>query len=252
MLVFLNICYLPPLMADFEETIAIAYLQQAEDKENKCMLTSERLMVVYRGNLNSFDRHHIKALGFHTRRLLLPLVSGGIMAPLSLLAIFLNLYNPWPLMFILFLGMALFYLGWQQHPVLTVTDTVKEHDFFLKEISPNLKAFVSFASQLIFQGSSLIFYPILLEEWEAVKNQEEFRPQMLEEKAFLRLMNPQQLARWQRQKRDEVTAYAILHIDPLKVKANIRYESMERGSSELYAHLYGSINREAIVKTEFI
>ncbi|WPP47943.1 DUF952 domain-containing protein [Catalinimonas niigatensis] len=239
-------------MADFEETIAIAYLQQAEDKENKCTLTSERLMVVYRGNINSFDRHHIKALDFNKRRLLLPLVSGGIMAPLSLLTIFLNLYNPWPLMFILFLGMALFYLGWQQHPVLTVTDSVKEHDFFLKEISPNLSAFVSFARQLIFQGSSLMFYPLPLEEWEAIENQEECRPQELEEKAFLRLMNPQQLARWRQQKRDEVAAYVILHIDPLKVKANILYETTERGSQELYAHLYGSINREAIVKTEFI
>lgn len=247
----MNIYYLPPSMAEFEESIAIAYLQQAEDQENKCMLTSQRLMVVYRGNLSSFERHHIKNLSFNERRLLLPLVIGGIMAPLSLLAIFLNLYNPWPLMFILFLGLALFYLGWQQHPVFTVTDSVKDHDFFLKNISPNLSAFVTFARQLIFQGESLLFYTLPLEEWQAAVGQEEISPEMLREKDFLLLMSRQQLARWRQQKRS-IAAYIILHIDPLKIKANIRYETTERGSPELYAHIYGGIDREAIVKTEMI
>lgn len=249
---FMNMCYLPPSMAEFEETIAIAYLWQAEDQENKCVLTSQRLMVFYRGQLSSFERHHIKALDFNKRRLLLPLVSGGIMAPLSLLTIFLNLYNPWPLMFILFLGMTLFYLGWQQHPVLTVTDSVKEHDFFLKEISPNLRAFVNFARSLIFQGKSLMFYPLLLDEWEAIKNQPELMPDMLKEKAFLRLLNPQQLARWRQQKHKKTAAYAILHVDLLKVKAGIRYETSEMNAHELYAHVYGGIPQEAIIKTEFI
>lgn len=237
-------------MADLEESIAIAYLQQAEDQENKCMLTSQRLMVVYRGKLSSFERHHIRALDFGMRRFLLPLVSGGIMAPFSLLSIFLNLYNPWPLMFTLFLGMALFYLGLQQHPVLTVTDTVKEHDFFLKEVTPNLKAFVTFARQLIFQGSSLMFYPILWEEWQSLQNQEELRPKIIEKKTFLRLLNQQQLARWQRQKHRNTNTYAILHIDPLKVRATIRYETNGRGSPELYAHVYGGIARDAIVKAD--
>lgn len=238
-------------MADFEENIAIAYLQQDEDRDNKCTLTSQRLVVIHRGTVNSFERHHIKSLDFSKRRIMLPLVSGGIMAPLSLIAIFLNLYNPWPLMFVFFLGLALFYLGWQQHPVLTVRDSVKEHDFFLQEVTPNLYAFVSFARQVIFQGSSLMFYPVLLEEWEKVKNKEVFAPEALKKKNFLRLMNSKQLVRWRQQKRNKVAAYAILHIDPLKVKASIRYETTERGAPELYAHVYGAIEWDAIVNTEF-
>ncbi len=239
-------------MADFEETIAIAYLREAEDRDNKCMLTSERLKVVYRGKLHGFERHHIKELGFNHRRLLLPLVSGGITAPFSLLAIFLNLYNPWPLMFMLFLGMALFYLGWQQHPVLTVTDTVKAHDFFLEEISPNLNAFVSFAQQLIFQGSSLLFYALRLDKWEEVKHQEKLNLDMLTEKNYFRLMNNQQLARWRVQQRGSVGVYVLLHIDPLKITASIRYETTERGAPQLYAHVYGGIDQAAVVKAEVI
>lgn len=238
-------------MTDFEKNIAIAYLQQDEDSENKCVLTSQRLVVIHRGKVSSFERHHIKDLEFGKRRIMLPLVSGGIMAPLSLLAIFLNLYNPWPLMFVFFLGLALLYLGWQQHPVLTVKDSVKEHDFFLQEVTPNLQAFVSFARQVIFRGESFLYYVLPLDEWERIEKKEVAVESLsLKENNFIRLMNKQQLSRWRRQKLVALEAYVILHIDPLKVSGNIRYETTERGSPELYAHLYGPIDREAIVKTE--
>ncbi|WKN33265.1 DUF952 domain-containing protein [Porifericola rhodea] len=237
-------------MTAFEENIAIAYLHEAEDKENKCILTSQRLVVVYKGKVFSFDKEHIKALSFGQRRIMLPLVSGGIMAPLSLLAIFLNLYNPWPLMFVFFLGSALLYLGWQQHPVLVVRDSVKDHDFFLNDISPNLKAFLSFARQYVFQGGNELYLVLPLQEWEQTEQQDNIATQDLYDKGYVRLLSPAQLARWKKQKHHRQHNFSVLHINPLQVKAEIRYEPGERGAPELYAHVYGSINREAIIKTE--
>ncbi len=38
----------------------------------------------------------------------------------------------------------------------------------------------------------------------------------------------------------------LLEIDPAKVKAEIRYENLE-GGQELFPHLYGPLNREAVV-----
>lgn len=233
-------------MAAYEQTIAIVYLHQAEDQDNKCMLTSERLMVVYKGKMHSFDRSHIKDLYFSRRRLLLPLVIGGISAPLSLLAIFMNLYSLWPLMFVFFLGLALFYLGLQMHPALTIQDTVKEHDFFLQEKSANLKEFLSFARQLIFRGESQMYLVLPLEEWQAMEQKPTIRPRELQEKGFLRLLNPKQLERWKQQKHRQLSAWVILHIDPLKVKSDIRYERVE-GTDELFANLYGTLSREEVL-----
>lgn len=238
-------------MADYEETIAIVYLHLAEDQDNKCMLTSERLMVVYKGKLDSYDRTHIRDLYFNKRRLLLPLVSGGIAAPLSLLAIFLNLYNPWPLMFVFFLGLALFYLGLQQHPVLTIKDTVKEHDYFLQEVTPNLKAFLSFARQVIFRGESLLFLALPLDQWQEIQGAEVIQPFELKQQGFIRLMNQQQLKRWKLQKKEAPGGWAVLHIDPTRVQADIRYEAAP-GTRELFAHLYGSLRKENVLRQEFM
>lgn len=238
-------------MAEHEQTIAIVYLHRAEDQDNKCMLTSERLIVVYRGKVNSFERQHIKKIFFNQRRLLLPLIIGGIAAPLSLLAIFMNLYNLWPLMFVFFLGLALFYLGLQLHPVLTIQDTVKEHDFFLQEKSANLQEFLTFARQLIFRGESQMYLVLPLEEWQTLKRETVIRPNALQEHGFLRLLNRQQLVRWKQQRHRQLSAWVILHIDPLKVSADIRYERAE-GTDELFAHLYGTLSWEEILHYEML
>lgn len=237
-------------MEGIEKTIAIVYLHQAEDQENKCMLTSERLIVVYRGKPFSFERQHIRDLYFSWRRLLLPLVAGGISAPLSLLAIFMNLYNLWPLMFIFFLGLALFYLGLQQHPVLTIKDTVKEHDFFLREKTPNLKEFLSFARQVIFSGGNIMSLAIPLERWRALENQTAISPSEINGKVRLRLMNTQQLRRWKQQKRHQA-GWAVLHLDTVSMpQTDIRYEK-SGGSDELFAYLYSNFRKQDIVRREY-
>jgi len=234
-----------------EKTIAIVYLHQAEDRENKCMLTSERLILVYRGKPFSFDRKYIRDLYFSQRRLLLPLVTGGIGAPLSLLAIFMNLYNPWPLMFIFFLGMALFYLGLQQHPVLTVKDTVKEHDFFLKEKTTNLKEFLSFARQVIFSGGNMMYLALPLQQWQALASQKTISPEMIKEQNRLLLLNPQQYQRWKQHKNRQPDRWTVLQLDTVRLqKADIRYERND-GSNGLYAYLYGSFSKEDIVRQEY-
>lgn len=215
------------------------------------MLTSERLVVVYRGKPFSFDRKHIRNLYFSQRRLLLPLVVGGISAPLSLLAIFMNLYNPWPLMFIFFLGLALFYLGLQQHPVLTVKDTVKEHDFFLKEKTTNLKEFLSFARQVIFSGGNMMYLALPLHQWQALAPQKVISPEVIQGHNRLRLLNPQQYQRWQQSKNRQPDSWIVLQLDTVRLqRADIRYERTG-GSNELYAYLYGSFSKDDIVRQEY-
>lgn len=214
------------------------------------MLTSERLIVVYKGKPYSFERQHIRDLYFSWRRLLLPLVAGGISAPLSLLAIFMNLYNLWPLMFIFFLGLALFYLGLQQHPVLTIKDTVKEHDFFLREKTPNLREFLSFARQVIFSGGNIMSLAVPLARWQAVAHQAVVKPSDIHGKARLRLMNTQQFRRWQQQKHRSA-GWVVLHLDTVKLRqADIRYEQSGDGDA-LYAYLYSGFSKEDIVRKEY-
>jgi len=234
-------------MLDAEQTIAIVYLHQADDQDNKCMLTSQRVMVVYRGKLHSFERQHIKSIASTQRRLLLPLITGGIIAPLSLLAIFMNLYNPWPLMLAFFLGSALFYIGLQRHPVLTITDTVKDHDFFLTELTSNLKEFIAFAQQVVFGGGSHLYLPLSVADWARYESEAYIKP--LPNQDF-KLFNRSQIVKWKQQRKLD-SSWVVLQVDLLEVKSTVRYQA-PKGKGELFAFVSDKIEQEAITGKEFI
>jgi hypothetical protein len=229
-----------------EETIAIAYLYRADDQDNKCMLTTKRLVVVYEGKVFSLEREHIRSVDFEQRRLLLPLVSGGIIAPFSLLAIFLNLYNLWYLMLLFFLGLLLFYLGLQQQPTLSIRDSVKSHDFFLREITPNLRAFVNFSRQLLFGRQSLLYLPLKSTEWQVLKHRDKIAPASLEREGSFRLLNQEQLEQWKRREKGGTAAWVILHIQPLEAATEFYYRQSE-DSPELYAYAQQAISARAII-----
>ncbi len=240
-----------------EEILAFCYLQQVKDEKNKCLLTPKHLVVIYRKKTTPFELEHLQGVSFNNRRWLLPLIAGGIVGSFSLLAIFLNLYNPWPL-FLLFVLAALgFYWGWMPHPVLTIRDQVKEHDFPLRYISANLRAFVSFVNQYKKQRNEMIYHVARTEEWEMAQQQNRYQTDSLQKAGFIHGASQHQLTRL---KQHGVfpphQAWTLLVIDPFKVKAEIRYEpgddppGFTSQADELFPHIYGPINLDAVVRAE--
>lgn len=241
----------------WEEIIAFCYLQQIKDEKNKCLLTSERLVVICRGKITRFDLEQIKEVSFNQRRWLLPLIAGGITASFSLLALFLNLYNPWPL-FILFLIAALtFYWGWMHHPVFTIQDKVKEHDFPLPYISSNLRSFVSFTNQYLHHGNEMIYHVAKAEDWAFAQENKRYETASLKQEGFIHGSTQDQLNRLKQSgifSQDQ--PWVLLVIDPLKVHSELRYEvsgdpaGFKSMPHELFPHIYGPLNLDAVVRTE--
>lgn len=244
-------------MMAWEETLAFCYLQQADDEKNKCLFTSERFIVIYRGKVSRFTLEEIKEITFNQRRWLLPLIAGGIAGSFTLLAIFLNLYNPMPLFILFLVSFFAFYYGWQQHPVLTVTDKVKEHDFPLKYISSNLKAFIHFVNHHLQHKHEMIYHVTRAEDWEQARKDKIYKPASLEIAKFIHAATHEQLPRLiQSGIFTPEHHWILLTIDPLKVQTEIRYEpggdvpGLKSRPHELFPHIYGSLNLDAIVKAE--
>ncbi len=233
-----------------EETLAFCYLQQAKDEKNKGVLTNRHLIIIHRGKTTRFEREQIKDITFRQRRWLLPLVAGGIVAPFSLLAIFLNLYSLWPLFLLFVLSSLAFYTGWLHHPTLTVQDTVKEHDFSLNYISSHLKAFVHFTREQLAHKSEMIYHIARAADWQAP--QKNYQPASWQQDGFIHAATRHQLHQMKQNSRFAAAQdWWVLTIDPLKVRAEIRYEEAADGSAtpgELFPHIYGPLNREAVVE----
>jgi len=116
-------------------------LYKQGDERNKCALTVTNLIITHKGTETNYllkDLNHVK---FHEKKLLLPLIVGGIIASLGLTANLSGYYNPWLTMSVSIAGIYLFYYGWSDTWTLTLDTSLGNKDYYLRGVSLNLKAF---------------------------------------------------------------------------------------------------------------
>ncbi len=242
-------------LADLEAPIAICYLHRADDERNRGWLTERHLVVQFRGKKHAFERVFLKTVAIEQRRAWLPLIAGGIAAPLSLLALMLSLYNSWVLICVFLPALLLLYLGWLPYPVLAVHDAVKPHDFRLPAVSANLRTFVRFANRIILQGNNYIYHVARAQDWTDTETVGYYAPASLADEKFIHASQADQLERLKRSGLFTAdTNWVVLTIDLLKVQAEVRYEpgadppGVTSPPNELFPHIYGPLNPEAVVR----
>lgn len=96
----------------------------------------------------------------------------------------------------------------------------------------------------------MIHHITIAQDWEAQKNEPEFIPADYHREGFIHCCTPEQLsgviARYFKGQKGLV----LLYLDELMLKAELKFEVSTNG--EKFPHLYGTINREAIVKIEYL
>ena len=241
-------------LADLEAPLAVCSLHRADDKRNRCWLTERHLVVQFRGKKHAFERVFLKTVAIEQRRAWLPLIVGGIAAPFSLLALLLNIYNSWVLIYLFLPALLLLYLGWLPYSVLAVHDAVKSHDFRLPAVSANLRAFVRFANRMILKGNDPVYHVAQTADWNQAQTTGYYAPASLADEGFIHASQADQLERLKRSGLFTTdTAWVVLTIDPLKVQAEVRYEpgadppGVTSLPNELFPHLYGPLNTDAVV-----
>ena len=225
--------------------VASVYLKRSGDERNKMMLTDQNLVVVYKGREFAFDRKSYKGLEVGYKKYLFPLIVGGILLPLSFLAMAGNDFNPFFLILFLLTGFYLLYAGWSGSPVLTVLHEPKAFDFSLFHISDNLKAFIAFANAYMLTDEKpeehrrYIFIDIEQKLWDHF---DEIDRDFAGSRIKLGAMTWDQ---WQREGKGKKAGKTLLMIDLFKIKTKVLYE-YEKTSHELRPVVEWPVNREAI------
>ncbi len=223
--------------------VASVYLKRSGDERNKMMLTDRSLVVIYNGREFAFDRESCKKLEVGYKKYLFPLIVGGILLPLSFLAMAGNDFNPFFLILFLLAGFYLLYAGWSGSPVLTVVQEPKAIDFSLFHISDNLKAFIAFANAYMITNEKpeehrrYIFIDIEKKLWDHFGEMDFDGP-----KIILGAMTWDQ---WHRENKGKETGKILLMIDLFKIRTKVLYE-YEKTSHELRPVVEWPVNREAI------
>ena len=206
--------------------MASCYLQKAGDENNACYLSETRLFIRRSGKLDSFLLEDIKKIDFQDKLMMFPMILGGIISPLSLIALFNDVFSPWLTMGSFIGGLFLLYYGYEGGNTLTVTTNVKEFDFFIKSSTKNLKSFISFVSRYRASNAPPAYYVLILEkEWLNARQHKQITftasKELLEKPVFK-------------------NGYVTLLFEPLSANVQVNYRENQQG--ELTPHMEGPIS----------
>ena len=237
------------------QSVAVYYFGRENDNNNRCLLTESDLFITRKGKTTRYPVAEIALLSINRRKMMLALITGGIFSPLSIIAIVKNLFVPWAILSWFLLNLLLLYFGWQGYSVLTVELHGTHHDFPIKSRGSNLYAFADFVNEYVRQPPgksrqvSKLYHILPLREWTATQKLRHYAPASLSQEGFIHLSTHEQLSLVQERHFKNHADLVLLHIDPLKVTAALKFETVYPQEAP-YPHLYGPLNLDAVIRAE--
>ncbi len=164
-------------------TIAFVYLLADGDEKNKCLLTTDSIVLIRRGKAYTFEIGQVKSIHFSSKLFLFPLIFGGAIGPFFFIAILNSSFHPVISLIGFLVSLFAFYIGISGKKSFVIETVNDRKEVFLYQISDNLQEFARFADNIIKGASSedsLTFYlKIDKGRKETLKNEGELK---LEEK----------------------------------------------------------------------
>lgn len=96
----------------------------------------------------------------------------------------------------------------------------------------------------------MIYHLTTLLDWESQKHKGDFTPVDYHKEGFIHCCTDDQLAGVRERYFKGKTGLVLLYLDESKLKSELKYEVST--NDEKFPHLYGAINREAIVSVQSI
>ena len=97
---------------------------------------------------------------------------------------------------------------------------------------------------------SRIYHVVSMEHWAKFANKPTYEADSLQREGFIHLSEQGQVAGVLDRYYRGVPDLLLLHIDPAKLTHELRYEEATNG--EQFPHVYGPINKDAVVEIEKI
>lgn len=213
---------------------AFCYLYKQGDERNKCTLTETILITTNKGIENSYLLKDLNQAEFHEKKLLLPLISGSIIASFGLTSNLSGYFNPWLTMSVSIAGIYLFYYGWSGTWTLTLDTSLGNKDYYLRGVSLNLKAFINYLNYLLieetggFNQYTKFYYLCKYVDWQQVSSRQ---LPLNRQKAEIKLLTYDQMLLMMAKLTEEEI---LLMIDPDKINGEIRFQIDKE--SDTYFH----------------
>ncbi|MBC7572647.1 MAG: DUF952 domain-containing protein [Spirosoma sp.] len=94
----------------------------------------------------------------------------------------------------------------------------------------------------------MIYHIVTTTDWTAQRDSLTYAAASLANEGFIHLSTKEQVAGVLKRYYQNVPDLLLLHVDPNKLTADLRYEAAT--NNELFPHLYGPLNKDAVVNID--
>lgn len=190
----------------------------------------------YRGKSRAFSLAYVERLSLEHRKLWLPLIGGGILASLCLLALFHTFNMPYRLLSGVAVGLFGLWWGYRGNTALVVYEQRHHTDYLLRKPFQALPVFIAFSNLIIRR------YPQPLGQYSVALSAQEW--EQLQKQGFIELKEPracfpQEIAQWQQ----AGAGYYWGMFDPFLMGERLQWSLQGK---ELTAHLQGRLEAQQL------
>ena len=232
---------------DQDKAKAFVYLLSEDDNKNKIMISNDQLLVIRNNRKQLTSLNSISILKTENKKLLFPLIVGGIATPFAFLSYFVNIFHPLIHLISILGGMFLFYIGWVGKSAFTIVfKNGDELNYYLPSISINLLAFIDFFNTLQTDTSDsglldFLFFEVEKEYEDTLFGKDENRQN--------RQLFPLFGFTYKQLKHNNKSIYGetLFAINPIKAGREIKF-SFDLKSNQMRPILEGPVSEESKVK----
>lgn len=226
------------------------YLGQSGDAKNVLVLYDKVLVVIFKGKRMDFPLHSIKGLTITRKKLIIPLVVGGIGTCFSWLALSLGWYHYHTNLLLVFLFFGWMYYGFLGKDGLELNEGKHRHVYLIKTNQFVLNTFLKFTKQRMFQPlpalESLSFHLATKTDWESQGQSTLYTHASLEKEGFIHTSYLSELKTSYEQYFNPTDQLVLLGIDLSKVEAEVDMAQVSARNA-IFPHIHGKLNKSAIV-----
>lgn len=226
------------------------YLGKSGDANNLLLLYHDGLVVLFKGKRTDFPLSSIKGLMVTRKKLIIPLVLGGIGTCFSWLALSLGWYHYQTNLFLVFLFFGWMYYGFLGKDGLELTEGKERHVFLIKTNQFVLNTFIKFVKARLYQTipnqESISFHLATKKSWEEQEQSTLYTHDSLQQEGFIHTSYASELKNTYEKYFSPNEDLVLVVIDLKKVESEVKINEVASRKA-LFPHIYGRLNKSAIV-----
>lgn len=227
------------------------YLRKYGDVRHNLILTSDGLWVRFKGVTKEFGNDQISGMVVQRKKLIIPLVLGGIGTSFTLLSLSLGWYHYQLNLFAVFLFFGWMYYGFLGRDALVIPEKGGDNIFLLGTNTAMVREFVRFVKERIWKiqhrAESVIFHVTTDKILNEQSNAYYYSHPSLQSEGFIHCSTLDQLEQTLKvhfQPEDELV---LVVLNPKWLLEEVKWEYSANRNSD-FPHIYGKINKSAMIR----